>query len=73
MKSKRFIAGAVCPQCQVVDRLVVEQADGVMRRRCVSCGFSDDQGSTITVSLPTRFVKRGLADVDAQSIKLIDD
>ena len=73
MQTKRFIAGAVCPQCQVEDRLVVEQADGVVRRRCVSCGFSDDQASTTTPSLPTRFVARGLGGVDAQSIKLIDD
>ncbi|MCZ6712280.1 MAG: YheV family putative metal-binding protein [Gammaproteobacteria bacterium] len=73
MQTKRFIAGAVCPQCQVVDRLVVEQADGVTRRRCVSCGFSDDQGLTTTVSVSTRFVARGPGDVDAQPIKLIDD
>ena len=52
---KRFIAGAVCPDCQAVDRIVVETglvevADSelanphqeVSRRRCVSCGFADE-------------------------------
>jgi len=51
---KRFIAGAVCPDCQIVDRIVVEtgnqealQDDSdelleVSRRRCVACGFADE-------------------------------
>ena len=42
---KRFIAGAVCPDCQALDRLVVEYAVVELysaefsRRRCVACGF----------------------------------
>lgn len=41
----RFIAGAVCPDCQALDRLVVEyaivelQSSELSRRRCVACGF----------------------------------
>ena len=73
MTKKRFIAGAICPQCQVEDRLVVEQVDGVARRRCVSCGFSDDQTPTTEVTLPTRFVRRGLDDAEATPIRLLDD
>jgi len=42
---KRFIAGAVCPECHELDRIVVETAlfDGQehARRRCVTCGFAD--------------------------------
>ncbi len=47
---KRFIAGAVCPQCDVVDRIVVEvvleqvSAAELSRRRCVACGFADEFG-----------------------------
>ena len=49
---KRFIAGAVCPECQIVDRIVVEtgiqelaqsaadEQPEVSRRRCVACGFA---------------------------------
>lgn len=53
---KRFIAAAVCPACDEVDRIVVEvtvqvsegESDGpqdhteLSRRRCVSCGFTDE-------------------------------
>lgn len=48
----RFIAGAVCPQCGVMDRLLVEPVEATSesgaeavatRRRCVSCGYSDEQ------------------------------
>ncbi len=47
IERKQFIAGAVCPECNVLDRLVVEYArtaEGeplLSRRRCVACGFSD--------------------------------
>ena len=39
---KRFIAGAVCPKCSAMDKLVMyrnEQDEQV--RECVSCGYSD--------------------------------
>ena len=49
--SKRFISGAVCPACQVVDRIVIESVQGgegsdgldeqEVRRRCVACGFTE--------------------------------
>lgn len=53
---KRFIAAAVCPACDEVDRIVIEvalqifggQADDtaepaeLSRRRCVACGFADE-------------------------------
>ena len=37
----RFVAGAVCPQCQAVDRIVIETLEGEKHRRCVACGFSE--------------------------------
>ncbi len=40
MKGRRFIAGAVCPKCAAVDRIVVE--DDGRRRRCIACGFTDE-------------------------------
>ena len=44
---KRFIAGAVCPKCKEIDRMVLETSEAgdeeeVQRRCCVSCGFSED-------------------------------
>jgi uncharacterized metal-binding protein (TIGR02443 family) len=39
----RFIAGAVCPACGEMDRLVVEAATDSTLRRCVVCDYSDEQ------------------------------
>ena len=38
-KPRRFIAGAVCPRCGLMDKIVVEA--GGEERLCVSCGFTD--------------------------------
>lgn len=38
---KRFIAGAVCPKCALLDKIVMYRSDGEEYRECVSCGFSD--------------------------------
>lgn len=38
---KRFIAGAVCPKCALMDKLVMYRTDNGEFRECVSCGFSD--------------------------------
>ena len=39
--TKRFIAGAVCPQCQELDRIVVFQENNDEFRECVSCGYKE--------------------------------
>lgn len=39
---KRFIAGAVCPRCSEMDKLVTYKEDGKEFRECVSCGFHDE-------------------------------
>lgn len=41
-RKKRFIAGAVCPKCSAMDKIVVYNKDGQDYRECVSCGFSDE-------------------------------
>ena len=38
---RKFIAGAVCPSCNQVDKLFVTTQDGAMVCECVSCGFRD--------------------------------
>ena len=40
---RRFIAGAVCPKCQALDRMVLEVDvdDNEHTRHCVACGFSE--------------------------------
>ncbi len=53
---KRFIAGAVCPSCAAMDRLVIFEEDGISKRECVACGFTDSQSSNNSPlhELPTR-------------------
>jgi len=39
--TKRFIAGAVCPKCAAMDRLVTYRKDDDEYRECVECGYSE--------------------------------
>lgn len=39
---RRFMAGAVCPRCSAMDKLVVYNEGGKDFRECVSCGFKDE-------------------------------
>lgn len=36
-RTRRFIAGARCPQCEALDRLALETVDRVL---CVACGYT---------------------------------
>lgn len=38
---KRFIAGATCPRCAEMDRIMMYQKEGKDYRECVACGFED--------------------------------
>lgn len=38
---KQFIASAICPACQQLDKIVMYTEDDVRWRECVSCGFKD--------------------------------
>ena len=40
--TKRFIAGAVCPKCSAMDRVVMYREEGRQFRECVNCGFKDE-------------------------------
>lgn len=39
---KRFVAGAICPRCKVMDRIVMYRVDETDYRECVECGFKDE-------------------------------
>lgn len=42
MIKRRFIAGAVCPRCAQMDKVVMyDDAEGHRIRECVSCGYRD--------------------------------
>lgn len=39
---RRFVAGAVCPRCSEMDKLVVFNEDGKDYRECIACGYKDE-------------------------------
>ncbi len=39
---RRFVAGAVCPRCSEMDKLVVYSENGKDYRECVACGYKDE-------------------------------
>ena len=78
---RRFIAGAVCPQCRAVDRIVLERestaadASGEerLRRVCVSCGYNDTLAAGSAPEPPTRFSRRGRDEAaPATAVKIVD-
>ncbi len=75
LKNRRFIAGAVCPRCSAMDKIVVDL--GTDARECVACGFTDQRPGDPVVSkeVPTR-VSRGAArrvETKAEAVKLVDE
>jgi uncharacterized metal-binding protein (TIGR02443 family) len=38
---RQFIAGAICPQCQQLDKLYIERVEETDYRVCVRCGFRE--------------------------------
>ena len=88
-QAKRFISGAVCPSCQEVDRTVIEavteapqseslneMATDMIRRRCVSCGFTealDPEQAAVTAPLPrARYEKSRQTTTKIETVKIID-
>lgn len=80
---RRFIAGAVCPRCALLDKIVVDLDTD--QRQCVSCGFSEARpgipvASTVAVAvkkpveLPTRVSRASARRVEtpAQAVTIID-
>lgn len=56
MMKRRFIAGAVCPRCAQMDKIVMyDDEHGQRVRECVSCGYRDALDSSgAPTELPTR-------------------
>lgn len=71
---RRFIAGAVCPECRAVDRIVLEDADDVRRRRCVACGHTDELVRESAVEPSTRLTRRRDTDggIGPSPVRILD-
>lgn len=86
--TKRFISGAVCPECRELDRTVLESVpldttqgveetvDDQVQRRCVSCGFTEIMESEAPpngVVLPrARFERAKVPATEPQVVRLMD-
>jgi uncharacterized protein len=72
---RRFIAGAVCPRCGEMDKIVVDME--TQTRECVSCDFSEarpeDQPGQSS-ELPTRVSRAAARRVEtpAEAVTLVD-
>ncbi len=42
---KRFVAGAICPACSKMDKIVTYDDENESYRECVSCGFVEKLSS----------------------------
>jgi uncharacterized metal-binding protein (TIGR02443 family) len=83
-KRRRFIAGAVCPRCAKMDKIVVDLDTD--QRECVACGYSEarPQAAASGVSaaeeggaareIPTRVSRASARRVEtpAEVVTLID-
>ena len=61
MKTKRFIAGAVCPSCGAMDSIRMFRSETERDyRECVECGFSDvmDDSPALEGGLPDARIDR---------------
>ena len=70
---RRFIAGAVCPRCAAMDRIVVDLDTD--RRECVACGFSDSRPVAAGPEEPKTRVNRASArrvETCAEPVKLVN-
>jgi hypothetical protein len=71
--TRRFIAGAVCPRCAQMDRIVVDMETD--RRECVACGFSDERPEDkLAREVPTRVSRPAARRVEtpAETVRLVD-
>jgi len=71
---RRFIAGAVCPRCGEMDKIVVDLDSD--ERECVACDFSErrPQNGGQPSELPTRVSRAAARRVEtpAEAVTLID-
>ncbi len=71
---RRFIAGAVCPRCGAMDKIVVDLDSD--ERECVACDFSERRPQDVgrPSELPTRVSRAAARRVEtpAEAVTLID-
>ena len=73
-KIKRFIAGAVCPRCGEMDRLVTYTDNEGTFKECVSCDFEEKQLVQVELDeMDTRVNQlSGSASADESSVQVVN-
>lgn len=73
-QQRRFIAGAVCPRCGEMDKIVVDME--TQTRECVACDFSEARPTDPNPQgeLPTRVSRAAARRVEtpAEVVTLLD-
>ncbi|MEM6301565.1 MAG: YheV family putative zinc ribbon protein [Pseudomonadota bacterium] len=70
---RRFIAGAVCPRCAEMDKIVINLETD--RRECIACGFSEARPEPPTQQEIQTRVNRASArmvETKAEVVRLLD-
>ena len=71
---RRFIAGAVCPRCGAMDKIIVDLE--TQTRECVACDFSEARPGDEAApgELPTRVSRAAARRVEtpAEAVTLVD-
>ena len=75
--TKRFIAGAVCPKCSEMDKLVMYRNEsGKETRECVACGYidvmKDEEQAPDELATRVTPVGKAVRDDGEQAIKIFD-
>ncbi|MFV8782860.1 YheV family putative zinc ribbon protein [Microbulbifer sp. SA54] len=69
---RRFIAGAVCPRCSEMDRIVNYKLGDKNYRECVACGFKDEIRLQATPrELDTRVNQTDDREVEETAVKIL--
>jgi uncharacterized metal-binding protein (TIGR02443 family) len=71
--ARRFIAGAVCPRCGLMDKLRLDSE--TRERDCVSCGFSDSLPASPVTEPATRVNRPAarLVETRVESVRLVEN
>ena len=71
----RFVAGAVCPACKELDRVMIKKEKGLSFTYCVGCGYTKAQPSDNqqpTPHLKGRLEKPPKIDMKASVVKIVE-
>ena len=71
-EKRRFVAGAICPRCSELDKIVDFSENGKDFRECVACGFKDEMHfKPVSRELETRVNQTEEEKNIVQAVKII--